>query len=117
MKQLPMLCVTLLVVAQQTYAQAPATKPILIKPTKTYEKCMVLDSGQKLEYRFESTAKVNFNLHYFKGGDQVYYPVKLDRTVGESGLYEARAREKYCLFWENRTDADVELTYIYRVEK
>lgn len=98
------------------YAQAPAPKPVILKPGKPHEKCMALDSGQKLEYRFESTAKVNFNLHYNKG-DSVYYPVKLDRTAGESGLYEARARERYCFMWENRTDTDVELTYSYKVGK
>lgn len=97
-------------------AEAPAAKPVILKPGKPHEKCMVLDSGQKLEYRFESTAKVNFNLHYNKG-DSMYYPIKLDRTTGESGLYEARAREKYCLVWENRTDADVELNYSYKVGK
>ena len=97
-------------------APAPAPKPVILKPGKPFEKCMVLDSGQKLEYRFESTAKVNFNLHYNKG-DSMYYPVKLDRTTGESGLYEAKAREKYCFNWENRTDADVELTYSYKVGK
>ena len=97
-------------------APAPAAKPVLLKPGKPHEKCMVLDSGQKLEYRFESTAKVNFNLHYNKG-ESVYYPVKLDRTTGESGLYESKAREKYCFTWENRTDADVELNYSYKVGK
>jgi hypothetical protein len=98
----------------QTPAQAP--KPVVLKPGKPHEKCMVLDSGQKIEYRFESAAKVNFNLHYNKG-DSPYYPVKLDRTTGESGMYEAKSREKYCLAWENRTDKDVELTYSYRVGK
>lgn len=98
------------------FAQAPAPKPVILKPGKPHEKCMLLDSGQKLEYRFESTAKVNFNLHYHKG-DSVYYPVKLDRTTGESGLYESKAREKYCFMWENRTDADVELNYSYKVGK
>lgn len=98
------------------FAQAPApAKPVSVKAGKGHEKCMQLDAGQKLEYRFDSTAKLNFNLHYFKSGDQVYYPVKLDRTTGESGLYEVRAREKYCLAWENRTDADVDLNYTYRV--
>jgi hypothetical protein len=97
-------------------AQAPAAKPVILKPGKPHEKCMVLDSGQKLEYRFESTAKVNFNLHYNKG-ESVYYPVKLDRTTGESGLYESRARERYCFTWENRTDADVELNYSYKIGK
>ncbi|MEP7155198.1 MAG: hypothetical protein ABI905_05465 [Betaproteobacteria bacterium] len=96
-------------------APAPA-KPVILKPGKPHEKCMVLDAGQKLEYRFESTAKINFNLHYDKG-DGMYYPVKLDRTLGESGIYETKGREKYCLAWENRTDADVELNYSYRLSK
>lgn len=77
---------------------------------------MMLNTGQRVEYRFESTAKVNFNLNYNKG-DTLYYPVKLDRTTGESGIYEARAREKHCFVWENRTDAEVELTYSYKVAK
>ena len=99
-------------------APAPAapTKPVVLKPGKPHEKCMVLDAGQKLEYRFESAAKVNFNLHYDKG-DSMYYPVKLDRTASESGLFEAKSREKYCLVWENRTDKDVELSYSYRIGK
>ena len=108
----------LLLSASLVHAQAPAAvpKPVILKPSKPHEKCMVLDSGQKLEYRFSSSAKVNFNLHYFKG-DSTYYPIKLDRTTGESGLYEAKAREKYCLVWENRTDADVELNYSFKVTK
>ncbi len=97
-----------------TMAQAQTAKPIIIKPGKVFEKCMTLTPPQKIEYRFESGAKLNFNLHYQKG-DQVYYPVKLDRTNGESGLYEARAKEAYCLMWENKTSADIELNYSVRV--
>ncbi len=100
----------------QPSAPAPAPKPVVLKPGKPHEKCMVLNSGEKVEYRFTSTAKVNFNLHYNKG-DSAYYPIKLDRTTGEVGLYEAKSREKYCLWWENRTDADVELTYSHKVGK
>ena len=97
-------------------AGAETAKPVTIKPNKQVEKCMALDPPQKIEYRFESSAKLNFNLHYHKG-DQVYYPVKLDGTNGESGLYEAKAKEVYCLMWENRTSADIELTYSARVAK
>ncbi len=99
-----------------TPAPTAAPKPVVLKPSVPHEKCMVLDSGQKVEYHFSSPAKVNFNLHYNKG-DSAYYPIKLDRTTGEAGLYEAKSREKYCLWWENRTDADVELTYSYKVGK
>lgn len=113
-----MLVWILLAATSAAIAQSPPPsqpKPTLVKPGKIHEKCMVLDAGQKLEYRFTASAKLNFNLHYAKGGDQTYYPVKLDRTTGESGLYEARSREKYCVAWENRTDADVELSYSTKV--
>ena len=110
----PLALLVSLVAAAPVFAAEPAAKPVLIKPNKNHERCFVLDAGQKLEYRFSSANKLNFNLHYQKGGDQTYYPVKLDKTTGESGLFEAKARDKYCLYWENRTDADIELTYSYR---
>jgi hypothetical protein len=99
-------------------AQAPAaSKPVMLKPNKPLEKCLQLDAGQKIEYRFEAAKKINFNLNYRRGSDEIYYPVKLDRTLSESGIYEAKTRNRYCLVWENRTDADVELTYSTKVGK
>ena len=94
--------------------QPQTPKPVTLKPGKTFEKCMTLAPPQKVEYRFESAAKINFHLRYHKG-EHAYYPVKLDRTNGESGLYEAKAKEVYCLMWENKTSADVELTYSARI--
>lgn len=108
------LIVLALAVPLAVTAQSPVAKPVTIKPGKIFEKCMNLVPPQKIEYRFESTAKINFNLHYHKG-EQVYYPVKLDRTNGESGLYEAKAKETYCLMWENKTGADVDLTFSSRI--
>lgn len=78
------LATTIAIAAPAAPAAAPAAKPVILKPGKGHEKCMVLDSGQKLEYQFEASAKINFNLHYDKG-DSMYYPVKLD-------LYERRIR-------------------------
>ena len=94
-----------------------AAKPVVLKPGKPYEKCFQLDAGQKIEYRFEAGKKINFELNYRVSAEQVYRPVKLDRTLGESGLFEAKSRNKYCLVWENRTDADVELNYVARAGK
>lgn len=108
--------ISVLVTNQATEAQAQTAKPAIIKPGKIFEKCMTLEPPQKIEYRFESANKLNFNLHYQKG-DQTYYPVKLDRTNGESGLYEAKAKEVYCLMWENKTSADIELVYSARIVK
>ena len=95
-------------------AFSQANKPITIKSGKVHEKCLSLTPPQKLAYSFESAAKVNFNLNYRKG-DLVYYPVKLDRTNGEAGLYEAKARENYCLVWENKSGADIALTYSAKI--
>ena len=105
-----------LIVAFGAMAQAQSVKPVTVKPGKVVEKCVALTPPQKIEYAFESSANLNFNLHYHKG-DQVYYPVKLDRTNRETGLYEAKTRETYCLMWENKTGADVELTYSARIAK
>lgn len=108
-----------LLVCTSALAQTPPAppKPVVVQPGKKYEKCLNLDAGQKLEYRFESSAKVNFNLNFKKSADETYYPVKLDRTNGEGGIYEAKSRNRYCLVWENRTDKDVELTLNTRVAK
>jgi hypothetical protein len=95
---------------------AQTAKPVIVKPGKMVEKCMNLEPPQKIEYRFDASAKLNFNLHYHKG-EQVYYPVKLDRTNGESGLYEAKAKETYCLMWENKSGADIELSSNARIAK
>ena len=93
-----------------------SAKPVAIKSGKAYEKCMLLNAAQTLEYQFDASAKVNFNLHYHKG-EAVYYPLKTDRTLGETGSYEAQVREEFCLMWENKTSADVMLNYSYKVRK
>ncbi|MBL8519802.1 MAG: hypothetical protein JNK75_03940 [Betaproteobacteria bacterium] len=92
-------------------------KPVVVKPSAKHEKCFNLEAGQKLEYQFDSTVKVNFSLSYKQAPDQTYFPVKLDRTLGEGGLYEARARNRYCLAWENRTDKDAEINLSAKVRK
>jgi hypothetical protein len=105
-----------LVLVTAAAAKAESPKSVTLKPNKIIEKCMSLVPPQKIEYHFEASAKLNFNLHYHKG-EQIYYPVKLDRTNGESGLYEVKAKEDYCLMWENRSGTDIDLTYGVRVAK
>lgn len=92
-------------------------KPIVIKPGKFAEKCMAVTSKQKLEYQFTTSKPVNFNIH-FHVGDAVYYPVKRDKTTGEADRFQpTKAKEDYCLMWENKTSEDVSLTYSAKVIK
>ena len=92
-------------------------KPVMVKPSTKHEKCFNLEAGQKLEYQFDSNVKVNFTLSYKQSADQSYFPVKLDRTLGEGGMFEAKSRNRYCLAWDNRSDKEAELTYTAKVRK
>lgn len=89
----------------------------MVKPSAKHEKCFNLEAGQKLEYQFDSNVKVNFTLSYKQSADQSYFPVKLDRTLGEGGIFEAKARNRYCLAWENRSDKEAELTINAKMRK
>lgn len=98
------------------WAQAEP-KPLIIKPGKFAEKCLTVTAAQKLEYQFTASKPVNFNIH-FHVGETVYYPVKRNKTTGEADRFQpTKAKEDYCLMWENKTSADVELTYSAKVVK
>lgn len=110
-----------------TWAQKPAEakadskstepKPTVIKPGKIHEKCMAVTSAQKLEYQFTASKPVNFNIH-FHVGDAVYYPVKRDKTTSAADRFQpTKAKEDYCLMWENKTSEDVEVTYSAKIVK
>lgn len=117
MKKLLVAMVSVLVLPVVAQTAPEPRKPVIVKPSAKHEKCFNLEAGQKLEYQFESNLKVNFSLSYKQSADQTYYPVKLDRTLGEGGVFEARARNRYCLTWENRSDKDAELTLNAKVRK
>lgn len=108
--------------AAAALAQKPADakaepKPEMIKPGKIYEKCMAVTAAQKLEYEFTTSKPVNFNIH-FHVGDAVYYPVKRDKTTREADRFQpTKAKEDYCLMWENKTSEEVELKYSAKVVK
>jgi hypothetical protein len=115
-------CMVLAGFSASAWAQKPADakaepKPAVIKPGKFHEKCMAVTAAQKLEYQFTASKPVNFNIH-FHVGDAVYYPVKRDKTMGEADRFQpTKAKEDYCLMWENKTSEEVELKYSAKVVK
>lgn len=103
--------------AMSAGAQTEESKPTIIKPGKFAEKCMAVTAAQKLEYQFTASKPVNFNIH-FHVGDAVYYPVKREKTTAEADRFQpTKAKEDYCLMWENKTSEDVELKYSAKVIK
>lgn len=88
-------------------ACASVAAPLLVKPLKlqiasgkAVEECLSLDAGDRLEWRFDATARVDFNLHFHRGRE-VVTPVETRNTQQQSGVYIATLREDYCLMWSN----------------
>jgi hypothetical protein len=87
-----------------------AQKPLAIGEAKTvakqdiapygiHEDCADLAAGDRLDYRFESTTPVKFNIHYHEGG-MVLMPITRDDVTSDSGVFAPRNQQSYCLMWE-----------------
>jgi len=70
-----------------------------IAPYRAHETCFGLDDGDRLDWRFESRAPVDFNLHYHEGAS-VIMPVTLGASYGSAGVFPVIAPHEYCAMWE-----------------
>jgi hypothetical protein len=70
-----------------------------IAPYEFHEDCADLAPGDRLDYRFESTAPVNFNIHYHDG-NMVVSPITRDYVTSDAGVFAPRVKQGYCLMWE-----------------
>jgi len=64
-----------------------------------HEECLRLEPGDRIEYGFESSAPVDFNIHY-QEGKAVVMPVVRDKSREDAGFYAAQIAQDYCLMWE-----------------
>jgi hypothetical protein len=70
-----------------------------IAPYALHEECLKLDAGDRVEYAFESTEPVDFNIHFHQG-KTVVMPVVREKSRGDAGVYASPDRQDYCLMWE-----------------
>jgi hypothetical protein len=68
------------------------------------ERCLRLDAGEALRYRFRSTSPVDFNIHFHRG-DDVFYPIRQTGITEGKGTFRAEAADDYCLMWKHRQGA------------
>ena len=73
-----------------------------IRPRGFAEECFKLPGGQSIGYAFESSAPVDFNIHFHRGND-VLYPVKVDAVRRADDRLTAPSTEEFCLMWTNRS--------------
>ena len=69
-----------------------------IEAGKAEEICMPLKHGQGFDFRFQSDAPVDFNVHYHVG-KKVVMPIDARRVSRQTGRFVAKAAREYCLMW------------------
>jgi hypothetical protein len=87
-----------------------------IKPSGIHEDCMELLPDQILEYSFEASKPLNFNVHYHEDHDVVYGITK-DGVSGDKGTFHCEKKQYYCLMWTNAGSESVGLVYSYSIRK
>lgn len=85
-----------------TLTATDGPKVVKARPVPSYqahEECFKLGAGDRVDYGFESSEPVDFNIHYHEG-QAVLMPISREKSRGDSGVYVARIAQDYCLMWE-----------------
>lgn len=85
-------------------------KAMTIKPGKFVEVCEKLVDGAKIDWSFDATGPVDFNVHYHEGKD-VRFPAKQDQVTQERGTLAVTLNQSYCWMWTNKATAPVKLQF------
>jgi len=70
-----------------------------LAPYALHEECFTLDTNDRIDFYFASTASVAFNIHYHDA-NAVVMPLAREGTKEESGDFVAELKETYCMMWE-----------------
>lgn len=73
---------------------------VVIAPYQSYDECMRLARGDRLDWRYESTEPLAFGIHYSED-NAVLSPVVREHSTTDAGTFEARLAQEYCLTWES----------------
>jgi hypothetical protein len=76
-----------------------ALQDVAIAPFEFHEECAPLHAGDRIDYRFEAKAPVDFEIYYQDGLAHVA-PVSRAGTTADSGIFPVPAPRRYCLRWE-----------------
>jgi hypothetical protein len=79
---------------------APRGLAMSIQPGKYAEECFSMAEGERIDYQFQSSAPLDFNLHTHRGAELVT-PVEVRQTRAQSGTYSSPRQEDYSMMWTN----------------
>jgi hypothetical protein len=72
---------------------------LVLLPYATHEACAQMRPGDRLDWRYESSTPLAFDLRY-REGNAVLAPIVRSDSTADSGTYEARLAASYCLGFE-----------------
>lgn len=85
-----------------TVTVTDGAKVVSAHPVPSYqvhEECFKLSEGDRVDFAFESSEPVDFNIHYHEG-QAVVMPISREKARSDAGVYVARIAQDYCLMWE-----------------
>lgn len=72
---------------------------LVIAPYAMHEECAPLAAGERLDYRYRSSAPLDFDIHYYEG-NAILSPVVREQSTDDAGIFEAPLARDYCLTWQ-----------------
>jgi hypothetical protein len=72
---------------------------VAIAPYATHDECFDLAAGDKLDYRYDSNAPVDFEIRY-RGDAFVVSPIVRPHSTADSDIFEALIPARYCATWQ-----------------
>jgi hypothetical protein len=110
------LCFTGTLQAAETMVMSPVPwddkqsylETLQIPDQGTAEVCEKLNDGAKVQWRYKSSAPVDFNIHQ-RLGKKAAVLVRKDRTARADALFTASLEHEYCWSWTNSSGGSVEL--------
>lgn len=72
---------------------------LVVAPYAMHEACVRMARGDRLDWRYESSAPLAFDIHYHEGA-AVLSPLVREDSTSASGTFEARLAQDYCATWQ-----------------
>jgi len=91
------------------------SETVEIVPSDVIEKCLKLEPDQVLDYSFEASRPLAFNLHYHLL-DKTAFHVKEETSNRKEIFYPVKGQKVYCMEWRNSGSDVATLDYIYSIK-
>jgi hypothetical protein len=89
-------------------AQRHAHQHFSAAPGKLVEYCGDLKIGDKVDWHFDASAPLDFNIHHH-GGESVHFAVKEEGVLASTGELTVPGDQDFCWMWTNKSNATISL--------